>query len=149
MYSIGHRTSAHFEARASEKPASSAKPAILIVEDDDDSLLLMKQILRTKDYQVLEARDGEQAIEVVRAAKLDLILLDLELPKLNGLDVIRHLRENLKLSSLPIVVMTACDPETSRGRAMACGCDDFLPKPIDFDYLEAVLDHFVPLLTES
>ena len=145
MSSIGHRTSACFEADAGRMPAHSAKPTILVVEDDDNSLSALKALLTPKGYRVLEAWDGKQAIEVVKAEKLDLILLDLQLPKLNGLGVIRHLRENLNLNSLPIVMMTACDSEESRGSAMACGCDDFLPKPIDFDRLEAVLDHFVPL----
>ncbi len=144
MSSIRHRTSAHFEADAVRIPPNAAKPTILVVEDDHNSRSALKTLLRPKGYRVLEAWDGKQAIEVVTAEKLDLILLDLQLPKLDGLGVIRHLRENLNLNSLPIVMMTACDSE-SRGSAMACGCDDFLPKPIDFDRLQAVLDHFVPL----
>jgi CheY-like chemotaxis protein len=149
MSSIRHRTSAHFEADAGRIPAGSAKPTILVVDDDDNSLSALKNLLRPKGYRVLQAVDGRQAIEVVIAEKLDLILLDLQLPKLDGLGVIRHLRENLNLTSLRIVIMTACDSEESLGHAMACGCDEFLSKPIDFDRLEAVLDHFVPLRAES
>jgi DNA-binding response OmpR family regulator len=148
MSSIRHQTSARFEANAGRILASSAKPTILVVEDDDNSLTALKTLLRPKGYRVLEASDGNEAIAVVKAEKLDLILLDLQLPKLNELSVIRHLRENLNLSSLPIVMMTACDSEESRGSAMACGCDELLPKPIDFDRLEAVLDHFVPLRSD-
>ena len=125
------------------------KPTILVVDDDENSLSALKNLLRPTGYRVLQAGDGRQAIEVVIAEKLDLILLDLQLPKLDGLGVIRHLRENLNLSSLPIVMMTACDSEESLGHAMACGCDEFLSKPIDFDRLEAVLDHFIPLRAES
>ena len=148
MSSIRHQTSARFEANAGRILASSAKPTILVVEDDDNSLIALKTLLRPKGYRVLEASDGNEAITVVKAEKLDLILLDLQLPKLNGLGVIRHLRENLNLSSLPIVMMTACDSEEYRGRAMASGCDDFLPKPIDFDRLEAILDHFIPIQSD-
>ena len=149
MSSIHHRTSARVEADFGRIPATTAKPTILVVEDDDNSLIALNNLLRLRGYRVLEASDGNEAITVVKAEKLDLILLDLQLPKLNGLGVIRHLRETLNLSTLPIVMMTACDSEESRGSAMACGCDEFLPKPIDFDRLEAVLDHFVPLRSES
>ena len=103
--------------------------------------------MRTKGYRVLEACDGKQALDVAEAEKLDLILLDLQLPRLNGLGVIRRLRENANLESLPIVMMTGSDPEEYRGIAIAAGCDDFLLKPIDFDRLDAVLDYFVPLQT--
>src|SRR5467141_596823 len=119
MSSIGHQTSARFEANAGRILASSAKPTILVVEDDDNSLIALKTVLRPKGYRVVEASDGNEAITVVKAEKLDLILLDLQLPKLNGLGVIRHLRENLNLNRLPIVMMTACDSEESRGSAMA------------------------------
>jgi CheY-like chemotaxis protein len=148
MSSIHHRNSAHFEVDAGPIPAGSPKPTILVVDDDDNSVSALQSLLGPKGYRVLRAGDGRQAIEVVIAEKLDLILLDLQLPKLDGLGVMRHLRENLNLSNLPIVMMTACDPEESLGHAMACGCDEFLSKPIDFDRLEAVLDHFVPLRSE-
>jgi len=148
MSSIRHRTSARFEEHGGRISMGSAKPTILVVEDDDDSLRALKNLLGPKGYRVLEAWDGKQAIEVVIAEKLDLILLDLQLPKLDGIGVIRHLRETLNLNSLPIVIMTGCDPEEFRGTAMACGCDEFLSKPIEFDRLEAVLDHFVPLRSE-
>jgi len=81
------------------------RPTILIVDDDNDNLVLLKHILGAKDYQVLEALDGEQAIDVVKSFTPDLILLDLQLPKLNGFGVVRHLRESLNLSSLPIVII--------------------------------------------
>jgi two-component system, cell cycle response regulator DivK len=144
MSSIEHRTSACFKADLGGRPLSSGKPTILVVEDDDNSLFVLKNILRTKGYRVLEAWDGKQAIEVAEAEKLDLILLDLQLPRLNGLGVVRHLRENPAFENLPIVIMTGSAPEKYRGPAIDAGCNDFLPKPIDFDHLEAVLDCFVP-----
>jgi DNA-binding response OmpR family regulator len=145
MSSINHRTSAPFAAKRGAAPAPSAKRTILVVEDDDNSLFVLKDILKTKGYLVLEAWDGQQAVEVAEAEKLDLILLDLQLPRLSGMGVIRRLRENETLAGLPIVLMTGCDPEKYRGNAIAAGCNDFLLKPIDFDRLEAVLECFVPL----
>jgi DNA-binding response OmpR family regulator len=145
MSSINHRTSAPFAPKRGAAPAPSAKRTILVVEDDDNSLLVLKDILRTKGYQVLEAWDGQQALEVAEAEKLDLILLDMQLPRLSGIGVIRRLRENQTFAGVPIVLMTGCDPEKYRGDAIAAGCNDFLPKPIDFDHLDAVLECFVPL----
>ena len=139
--------SARFRADHGPTPTSSSNATILIVEDDDNSLFVLKGILRAKGYRVLEACDGKQAVIVAEAEKLDLILLDLQLPRLNGLGVIRRLRENANLESLPIVMMTGSDPEKYRAIAIAAGCDDFLLKPIDFDRLDAVLDYFVPLQT--
>jgi len=147
MTTMERHPSARFRADHGPTPTSSSNKTILIVEDDDNSLFVLKGILRTKGYRVLEACDGKQALDVAEAEKLDLILLDLQLPRLNGLGVIRRLRENANLESLPIVMMTGSDPEEYRGIAIAAGCDDFLLKPIDFDRLAAVLDYFVPLQT--
>jgi two-component system cell cycle response regulator DivK len=145
---IEQRTSS-FGADYGRGPSTFGKPTVLVVEDDDNGLLVLSDILGKKGYRVLEAWDGKQAIEVAEAEKLDLILLDLQLPRLNGLGVIHHLRENTNLENLPIVIMTGCDTEKYRRKAIAAGCDDFLLKPIDFDCLDAVLDYFVPLQAVS
>jgi DNA-binding response OmpR family regulator len=149
MSPVAQRASARFETDYGRRPSTFAKPTVLVVEDDDNSLFVLKSILGTKGYRVLEAWDGKQAVEVAEAEKLDLILLDLQLPRLNGLGVIRRLRENATFESLPIIIMTGYDPEKYRGTAIAAGCDDFLLKPIDFDRLDAVLDYFVPLRASS
>src|SRR5713101_2433640 len=108
-----HQTSSCFAANHAWAPAvqASPKPTVLVVEDDDNSLFVLKNILRTKGYRVLEAWDGKQAVLVAEAEQLDLMLLDLQLPRLNGLAVIHRLRENRNLESLPIVIMTGHDPE--------------------------------------
>jgi two-component system cell cycle response regulator DivK len=122
-----------------------AQPSIMIVEDNDDSLFMLKSVLSQKGYRVIEAWDGKQAIEIAETEDLDLILLDLHLPRLNGLGVIHRLRLNSKLQNVPVVIITGQDPEKYRSHAIAEGCDDFLVKPIDFDRLDAVLDYYVPL----
>ena len=124
-------------------------PSLLVVEDYDDCLFILKNILRTKGYRVLEAWDGKKAVEVAEAENLNLILLDLQLPRLNGLGVISRLRENPELENVPVVILTGHDPEKYRDRAIAAGCDDFLLKPIDFDRLDAILDYYVPFQTIS
>jgi len=124
---------------------ATQRPSILVVEDNDDSLFLLKTVLSRKGYHVVEAWDGKQAVEVAESEELDLILLDLQLPRLNGLGVIHRLRQNSKLQNVPVVVITGQDPEQYRSSAIAEGCDDFLVKPIDFDRLDAVLDYYAPV----
>jgi CheY-like chemotaxis protein len=119
-------------------------PTVLVVEDNDETSFLLRTVLRRKGYSVIEAWDGKQAIEVAEGEELDLILLDLQLPRLNGLGVIHRLRQNAKLENVPIVIITGQDPEKYRSTAIAEGCDDFLSKPIDFDRLDALLDYYAP-----
>ena len=121
------------------------RPTVLIVEDNDEASFLLKTILTRKGYRVVEAWDGKQAIEMAEGEELDLILLDLQLPRLNGLGVIHRLRQNAQLESVPIVIITGQDPEKYRTSAIAEGCDDFLLKPIDFDRLDAILDYYAPI----
>ena len=120
------------------------RPTVLVVEDNDEASFLLRTVLTRKGYRVVEAWDGKQAIEVAETEELDLILLDLQLPRLNGLGVIHRLRQNPKLETVPIVIVTGQDPEKYRTSAIAEGCDDFLLKPIDFDRLDALLDYYAP-----
>ena len=138
------------ETRASKFPGKPDKTAgdrrnVLVVEDDENTVFLLKTLLGSKGYQVLQAWDGRQAVEIAEAEDLDLILLDLQLPRLSGLGVIHRLREKLRFECLPIVIMTGHEPELFRGTAIEAGCDDFLLKPIDLDRLDAVLDYFAPV----
>jgi CheY-like chemotaxis protein len=125
--------------------STESRPTVLVVEDNDDSLFMMKNVLSRKGYRVVEAWDGKHAVEVAESEELDLILLDLQLPRLNGLGVIHRLRQNSKLQNVPVVIITGQDPEKYRSSAIAEGCDDFLVKPIDFDRLDAVLDYYAPV----
>jgi two-component system, chemotaxis family, chemotaxis protein CheY len=115
-----------------------------VVEDNDD-LFMLKTVLSSKGYHVVEAWDGKHAIEVAETEELDLILLDLQLPRLNGLGVIHRLRQDSKLQNVPVVIITGQDPEKYRSHAIAEGCDDFLLNPIDFDLLDAVLEYYPPV----
>ena len=133
-----------FDHAWSPSAFAQRQPTVLVVEDNDETSFLLRTVLTRKGYRVLEAWDGKQAIEVAETEELDLILLDLHLPRLNGLGVIHRLRHNSKLETVPIVIVTGQDPEKYRSSAIAEGCDDFLIKPIDFDRLDAVLDYYAP-----
>ena len=142
-----HQTSNNFAPEQNWTAAigTQARPCVLVVEDNDDSLFMLKNVLSRKGYRVVEAWDGKQAVEVAESEELDLILLDLQLPRLNGLGVIHRLRQNSKLQNVPVVIITGQDPEKYRSSAIAEGCDDFLVKPIDFDRLDAVLEYYAPV----
>jgi len=133
------------ETQLSQNPSSDKKPAILVADDNDDTRLMLRALLVGKGYQVLEASDGERAVDVVRQENPGLVLLDLGLPRMNGLNVIRRLRKEPGLSEVPLVVITGYDQHFET--AVAAGCDDYLLKPIDFDRLDGILDYYVPTMT--
>lgn len=144
--SFQHPTPNHFTFERAWTPSviGQHQPTVLVVEDNDDTSFMLRTVLTRKGYRVVEAWDGKQAVGVAEDEELDLILLDLQLPRLNGIGVIHRLRHNAKLENVPIVIITGQDPEKYRNSAIAEGCDDFLLKPIDFDRLDALLDYYAP-----
>jgi two-component system chemotaxis sensor kinase CheA len=130
---------------ASAQPAKSLlKPTILVAEDSVDSREMMRTLLTMKGYEVCEAGDGIAAVEVAVRTQPDLIFVDLQLPKLDGLGVARNLRSYPKLRKTPIIILSGYDPSKYRQAAIEAGCNDYLVKPIDFDRLEKLLKAVVP-----
>jgi len=130
---------------ASARPVKSfRKPTILVAEDNVDSREMMCTLLTMKGYEVFAAGDGVDAVEVALRILPDLIFIDLQLPKLDGLGVARNLRLYPKLKTTPIVILSGYDPAKYRQAAMDAGCNDYLLKPIDFDRLEELLYATVP-----
>jgi CheY-like chemotaxis protein len=115
----------------------------LVVEDFEDSRFMMRRLLEMAGYDVLEASDGEQAVQMAVESKPMLILMDLSLPKLDGLAATRQIRQKKGLKKTPIVAVSAHDSPESRVEALAAGCDEYVTKPIDFDHLHALLERFV------
>jgi len=126
----------------SQKPLLSMMPTVLVADDSDDTRQMFQTLLAAKGYRVIEASGGEQAVEFIQHENPGLVLLDLGLPRLNGLNVIHRLRKELGLIDLPLVVITGYDNHFDT--AVAAGCDDYLLKPVDFDRLDAILDCYVP-----
>ena len=120
------------------------KKLFLVVEDFEDSRFMMRRLLEMAGYNVLEASDGEQAVKIAVEARPVLILMDLSLPKLDGLAATRQIRQKKGLQAVPIVAVSAHDSPESRTEALAAGCDEYVTKPIDFDHLTKVLQRFVP-----
>lgn len=116
-------------------------PLALIVEDIEDNLMLIKDLLELADFRVVEARDGREALDQVRAHHPDLILLDMSLPEIDGWTVARTLRQLPDFRSTLIVALTAHAMEGDREKALEAGCDEFMTKPID-------VPNFVPAVTK-
>jgi CheY-like chemotaxis protein len=116
----------------------------LVVEDFEDSRFMMRRLLEMAGYNVLEASDGEQAVQMAVDSRPALILMDLSLPKLDGLSATRQIRQQKGLKRVPILAVSAHDSPESRNEALAAGCNEYVTKPIDFDQLHALLERFVP-----
>src|SRR3982750_4731166 len=121
------------------------QPTILIVEDDDDSRLMLKTLLEMKGYSVMEASNGVQATEMIASQRPSMLIMDLQLPKLHGFAVTRHVRQSEDTRNIPIVIISGHDPTQHRPLALAAGCNEYLTKPIDFEKLDGLLSRFLPL----
>jgi putative two-component system response regulator len=108
---------------------------LMIVEDDNETRKMIMKFLRYKNYSVIEARDGVEALEKLRDTDVNLILMDISMPKMNGIEATKKIREARKH---PIIIMiTAFSDEEIMKKAAEAGADDFIPKPINFTLLEA------------
>ena len=111
---------------------------ILIVEDVEYNRDLLVQLLE-EEYEVLTAADGAAGIEAAARERPDLILMDLSLPGVDGWEATRRLKARRETGSIPVIALTAHAMQGDEERARACGCDDYLTKPIDEDALFAKL----------
>lgn len=109
---------------------------ILIVEDVELNIDLLQQMLEG-EYALVVAKNGAAAIEMAFTEKPDLILMDVSLPIVNGLDATRLVRSNQALCHIPVIAVTAHAMEGDKARALDAGCDDYVSKPIDEDQLMA------------
>lgn len=107
------------------------KKKILIVDDERDIVNNLCIALETKDYETLKAYDGLEALEIARKEKPDLILLDIVMPKLNGYQVCRELKNDDTTKSIPILMLTAKTQESDRFWGKETGADEYITKPFD------------------
>lgn len=121
------------------------KHTILVAEDSNDGREMMRMLLGLKGYEVFSAENGVRAVELALKRHPDLILLDLELPGLDGLEVVRILRAHREFQNTPIIILSGHDPDGFRQPAIDAGSTDYLPKPIDFQRLDTILQATVPL----
>jgi two-component system cell cycle response regulator DivK len=108
---------------------------ILYIEDNPGNRMLVKRILEAEGYTVMEATDGPSGLEVAAQERFDLILLDINLPEIDGYDLAKRMRDMPNLEGVPILAVTANVMQGDRERTLEAGCDGFIPKPIDVDRL--------------
>ena len=113
---------------------------LLYVEDNDDSIYMLKMRLELLgDIEVLTAEDGEKGCEMATAERPDIILMDLEMPVVDGWEATRRLKGNPQTRDIPIIALSAHALAGEHEKAMAAGCDEFDTKPIEFDRLVATV----------
>jgi CheY-like chemotaxis protein len=128
-----------FMAQQRTTQQGETSPTVLVVEDFEDNRFMMRRLLEMSGYRVVEAVNGEQAVETAVNERPDLILMDLSLPKLDGLAATRRIRKYDGLARTPIVAVSAHDTTDFHADALAAGCNEYVTKPIDFDQLESLL----------
>ena len=121
----------------------SGRPRILVVEDNPMNLELVRDILTAEGYEVLEAADGATGVAIATLERPSLILMDLQLPRLDGLEAARLIRADPRLAGIPIVAVTAHAMKGDDEKARAAGCDGFVTKPIQVREFAATVAAFL------
>jgi CheY-like chemotaxis protein len=116
---------------------------ILLVEDFDDTRLMMRLWLTKKGYRVIEAASGEAAIEIAQRQNPDLIIMDMMMPGVGGLDATRQIREYRSLRQTPIVAVSAYGAAEYRDRALDAGCNEYVSTPFEPDKLSKLIEQLL------
>lgn len=119
------------------------QPLILAVDDDEDSLLLVSEVLNCMSCSFITATHGQTALLLAQDCQPALILLDVMLPDVNGLEVVQSLRQNPQTMNIPVVAVTALARAEDRDCLILAGCNDYISKPYMLDDLEAVILRYV------
>jgi CheY-like chemotaxis protein len=130
---VTDQTSAAGTAQASQRPL------ILIAEDNQANIDTIFSYLEMHGYQLLIARDGQEAIDLTQTHSPDLILMDIQMPGVDGLAAIQAIRQDLNLAQIPIIALTALAMEGDRDRCLAVGANDYLAKPIKLKHLTTTI----------
>ena len=117
---------------------------ILVVEDQEDNRRIVRDLLTTTDYEVTEAENGEEALAAVARQRPDLILMDIQLPVMDGYEATRRIKADPQLRAIPIIAVTSYALSGDEEKARAAGCDDFVPKPYSPRQLLAKIRKYLP-----
>jgi len=116
---------------------------ILYIEDNPENRLLVKRILEVEGYKVVEAISGLAGLSAAETTQPDLILMDINLPELDGYELTRRLKQIKHLAGVPVIAMTANVMKGDREKTLAAGCDGYIQKPIDVDELPVQVANFL------
>jgi len=116
---------------------------VLIVEDNEKNMKLARDILQAKGYATLEAVTGEEGVKLAKEKKPDLVLMDIQLPGMNGIEAFKQLRADAKTARIPVIALTASVTPTDRSQITAAGFDAFISKPINLKEFVATVKRLV------
>ena len=119
---------------------------ILVVEDQEDNRQILRDLLGNAGYELIEAADGEQALNALTVQRPDLILMDIQLPVIDGYEATRRIRLNPELKSIPIIAMTAYALAGDEAKALAAGCNAYVTKPFSPRALLAKVREYLTLV---
>lgn len=116
---------------------------VLVVEDNPQNMRLIEMTLKAKGYTLVKATDGREALVVAILERPDLIIMDVQLPGMNGLEVTNHIRQTRGLEKVPIIALTAYAMKGDRENCLAAGCNAYLSKPISTRELPALVERML------
>jgi two-component system, cell cycle response regulator DivK len=117
---------------------------ILVVEDHEDNRQILRDLLGAAGFEMIEAHDGESAYPMAAAEKPDLILMDIQLPGLDGYEATRRIKADPALKAIPVIVVTSYALSGDEDKARLAGCDDYVAKPYSPRQLLAKIRHYLP-----
>ena len=130
-------------AETHEQASEAAGRTILVVDDFDDTRLIMRLWLQKRGYRVIEAADGREAVAMALSESPDLIIMDIEMPELDGLAATRRIREEESMGDVPIVAVSAYGGAHWRARALEAGCNEYVSTPFEPAELEGMIKAFL------
>ena len=123
---------------------ASVTKRILVVEDQADNMQILRDLLTSAGYELIEAKDGEEGVKVATAERPDLILMDIQLPLLDGYEATRRIKADPALRAIPIIVVTSYALSGDEIEAREAGCDAYVPKPYSPRHLLTKIREFLP-----
>lgn len=121
------------------QPITNRRPTILVVDDFDDSRLILRTWLERKGFRVIEAADGIEGVDQAQKESPDLIIMDIEMPNLDGLAATRQIRRVKRLEAVPVVAVSAYGEDQFRDQALAAGCNEYVSTPFEPHALEVMI----------
>ena len=121
----------------------TSKGTILYVEDNSDNRKLVRRVLEVEGYSVVEAKDASQALERLNTESIDLALMDINMPEVDGYTLTSRIKAMPQYAKLPIIAVTANVMRGDRERSLEAGCDGYIQKPIDIDTLSQQIERFI------
>jgi len=117
---------------------------VIVVDDFEDTRQMLRRMLELSGCRVVEAANGQEAIELSQREGPDLVLMDLNMPVLDGFNATLRIREDVRTRDVPVVAVTAYDSAESRAAASAVGCSEYVTKPLDHERLSSILKKLIP-----